>query len=352
MPSTAETSESNFLTSTKQQPLSGSPRSTSETLLPKTQDLDDTFLGRFLRSEPVVSKEHIPPNQTFLGRFRFTPLIPFTTPIAFLPILSSRICESGEKQVRIFAKRDDLTGLAWGGNKLRNLEFLLGDALDQGCDTVLTSGSLDSDYFCQFSGAAAKLGLQVHLLVDSDKGCLSDSTQESLYGARVHVHPASKAYGLRDNLNEEEEVQALRSELQRLQFSGQLIGRTPLVIPAGPTARGALGYVKCAVELFSQQYRQFCPPDPAQELAVVCAASSGETLAGLAVGVGLLRAQGLLDRQPVRVVRRPSQCRPLALACRRLPRARSAIFAAQRTLWPAGCCCGFQGESLLLTAVP
>ena len=60
---------------------------------------------------------------------------------------------------RIWVKRDDLTGLAGGGNKTRKLEFLLGDALDQGADTIITTGSVQSNHARQTAAACARLGL-------------------------------------------------------------------------------------------------------------------------------------------------------------------------------------------------
>jgi len=75
------------------------------------------------------------------------------TPIDFLENLSR---ELGSE---IYVKRDDLTGVAIGGNKVRKLEFLLGDALSKGCDTIITTGAIHWNQALESAGAAKRLGL-------------------------------------------------------------------------------------------------------------------------------------------------------------------------------------------------
>ena len=67
---------------------------------------------------------------------------------------------------RIWVKRDDATGLAMGGNKVRKLEYLLADAVDQGADVVLTTGATQSNHCRQTAAAAARLGLRCELLLE------------------------------------------------------------------------------------------------------------------------------------------------------------------------------------------
>jgi D-cysteine desulfhydrase len=69
---------------------------------------------------------------------------------------------------RILMKRDDLTGLALGGNKTRKLEFLLGEALGQTCDTVITGGAMQSNHCRQTAAAAAAVGLECHLALGGE----------------------------------------------------------------------------------------------------------------------------------------------------------------------------------------
>ena len=76
---------------------------------------------------------------------------------------------------RILIKRDDLTGVAMGGNKTRKLEFLLGEALHQGCDTVLACGAMQSNLCRQTAGAAAAAGMDCHLALGGSQPDLVDS---------------------------------------------------------------------------------------------------------------------------------------------------------------------------------
>ena len=87
----------------------------------------------------------------------------FPTPLVELSRLSAFL--GGPK---ISMKRDDLTGLALGGNKTRKLEYILADALKQGCDTVITAGETQSNHCRQTAAAAAKLNLQCHLLLGGE----------------------------------------------------------------------------------------------------------------------------------------------------------------------------------------
>src|SRR6202000_1265728 len=71
---------------------------------------------------------------------------------------------------RLWIKRDDCTGLSSGGNKTRKLEFLIGDALAKGTDTIITQGATQSNHARQTAAGAAKLGLQCHLLLEDRTG--------------------------------------------------------------------------------------------------------------------------------------------------------------------------------------
>ncbi|MGB9693618.1 MAG: pyridoxal-phosphate dependent enzyme, partial [Fervidobacterium sp.] len=89
---------------------------------------------------------------------------------------------------QIFFKRDDLISLGLGGNKLRKLEFLFGDALEKGADTVLTTGPVQSNHARQVAAAAVLLGLEAHLILQGEepleyKGNLLIS---NMFGAKIH----------------------------------------------------------------------------------------------------------------------------------------------------------------------
>ena len=84
----------------------------------------------------------------------------FPTPVAELKRLTAKL--AGPK---ILIKRDDLTGLAFGGNKTRKLEFLIGDALSKNCDTIITGGAEQSNHCRQTAAACAASGLECHLVL-------------------------------------------------------------------------------------------------------------------------------------------------------------------------------------------
>ncbi|HEY8171548.1 MAG TPA: pyridoxal-phosphate dependent enzyme, partial [Dehalococcoidia bacterium] len=89
---------------------------------------------------------------------------------------------------RILVKRDDLTGLAFGGNKARKLDYLLRDAIDKGCDTLVTAGGAQSNFCRMTAAAAARLGMECHLVLGGDEPShLSGNLLlDRLFGAHMH----------------------------------------------------------------------------------------------------------------------------------------------------------------------
>ena len=100
-----------------------------------------------------------------IARFPRVRLGHFPTPLEPLDNLSRLL--GGP---RLWVKRDDCTGLSTGGNKTRKLEFLMADALAQGADVVITQGATQSNHARQTAAAAAKLGLQCHVLLEDRTG--------------------------------------------------------------------------------------------------------------------------------------------------------------------------------------
>jgi L-cysteate sulfo-lyase len=173
---------------------------------------------------------------------------------------------------RIYIKRDDCTGLAFGGNKARKLEFLLADAVRGGADTVLTSGALQSNHARQTVAAAAHLGLAAEVVLEDRVVTDSEDYRRSgnlfldgLCGARVHICPPG----------------GVDSAISALAVDIRARGRTPYVIPGGGSNPvGTLGYVNAALELLVQA------EDARVDVArVVHATSSAGTQAGLLVGL-------------------------------------------------------------------
>jgi 1-aminocyclopropane-1-carboxylate deaminase len=190
----------------------------------------------------------------------------------------------------IWIKRDDLTGLAGGGNKTRKLEFLVGDALANGADTLLTVGAIQSNHTRQTAAAAAKLGLGCALLHNSwtpDAGehyrTVGNVLFSHLLGAELYYDELERP--IEDDGRLAELAERLRTE-----------GRRPYVIPGGGSDHrlGGFGYVACAAEIAGQASDLGLDFDH----VVHCTGSSG-TQAGLLAGFAALgvwtRVTGIAD---------------------------------------------------------
>jgi L-cysteate sulfo-lyase len=187
---------------------------------------------------------------------------------------------------RLYIKRDDCTGLAFGGNKARKLEFLMADALAQGANTVVTVGGVQSNHCRQTAAAAAKLGLKCELILPhlSRFGSSTYDTGgnvllDRLLGATLHVtSDAQAATALTDKV-----LQQVRDR-----------GDTPYMIPAGgSTAVGALGYVDAAFELANQAHQRNLSLD-----YVFVTTGSSATHGGLIVGFEGVRRSPEFDGVP------------------------------------------------------
>ncbi|WP_397453451.1 D-cysteine desulfhydrase family protein [Pseudomonas sp. NA-150] len=204
-----------------------------------------------------------------LSSFERYPLLDSETPIHAL----SRLMAAGSFDgVNLFAKRDDLMGVGGGGNKLRKLEFLLGDALAQGCDTLISFGGRQSNYARLSAAAAARAGLRCEVVLtpsaarnDADFQHNGNVLLDGIFGANVHL----LAMG--------QDPQAFVDELAR---SLARQGRKAYVAPlAGSSALGCLGYVSAAVEI--QQQSALTGLDFA---AILLPNGSGGSHAGLVAG--------------------------------------------------------------------
>jgi len=185
----------------------------------------------------------------------------------------------------IFVKRDDLTGLASGGNKTRKLEFLIADALEQNADCIVTAGAPQSNHCRQTAAAAAHCGLECHLVIGGEPPSVPEGNYflDQLLGAHFYWTTRS----LR-NKKMEEVVSALRSE-----------GKRPYLIPiGGSNALGVMGYVAAMFEIVEQMQAASIQIDH-----IVFATSSGGTQAGLILGAHLSGYKGKLigisiDQEP------------------------------------------------------
>ena len=172
---------------------------------------------------------------------------------------------SRELGVELWVKRDDLTGLLESGNKVRKLEFLVGDALAQSADTLITCGTLQSNCCRTVAAVAARLGLRAIVALKGARPAEWDGNLllDRLLGAEVRFC-ADAEWDKIDEILEELAVRVRRR------------GGTPYVIPeSGATVAGALGYVACGEEL-AQQIRHGAPDF---DTVVITAFSGGNSLA-------------------------------------------------------------------------
>jgi D-cysteine desulfhydrase family pyridoxal phosphate-dependent enzyme len=199
------------------------------------------------------------------------PLGAFPTPLHPLPRLAAHLGGPA-----VWIKRDDLTGFALGGNKVRKLEFFLGAARAGGADVLLTAGGHQSNHARVTAAAAARAGLDCILVLSGGvpEAWTGNLVLDRLFGAELRfvARGPDRAPAL----------EALASELRAA-------GRRPLVIPVGgSTPLGARGYVEAAREAAAQLRAAGVAP-----AAIVHGSSSGGTQAGLVVGA---RAAGLAAR--------------------------------------------------------
>ncbi|PWH06185.1 D-cysteine desulfhydrase [Brachybacterium endophyticum] len=183
----------------------------------------------------------------------------------------------------IWLKRDDELGLTLGGNKTRKLEFLVAEALDQGADTLITAGGVQSNH-CRLTLAAARAeGLQCHLVLEEDLG----PDGHPVPGGTGANPPQHTGNHLLFDLLGADSVEALPhgadlpARMQELSEELTAQGRTPVVIPiGGSNATGALGYVDAADELLDQFAEQSL-----DVTAIVVPSGSTGMQAGLITGL-------------------------------------------------------------------
>lgn len=186
----------------------------------------------------------------------------------------------------IWVKRDDLTGVELSGNKIRKLEFLLAEAVAQGCDTIITCGGEQSNHCRATALAATRLGLRSHLVLRTDDPARPPATTGNILLDRLAG--ATIQWITRAAWADRNELMAAAADRLRA------AGRRPYVVPeGGSNALGAWGYVRCAEELAADLAA--LPPVPT---SIVYACGSGGTGAGLLLGARLFGLTG----KDVRVV--------------------------------------------------
>lgn len=183
----------------------------------------------------------------------------FPTPVHRLENISDAL------GIQVYIKRDDLTGLGLGGNKVRKLEYLLAQARAQGAEVVFTTGGAQSNHAMLTAAAAKKLGMTPVLILKKRgvTACMGNQLLERLMGTDVRFMDT-------DSYDD------IYAEMDRV---GQEMGKPYYKIPCGGSnALGTLGYVDCVRELRDQGMRFD---------HIICAEGSGGTMAGLALGAKL-----------------------------------------------------------------
>lgn len=198
------------------------------------------------------------------------------TPLEAMPNLT-RHCGGGE----LFIKRDDCTGLAFGGNKIRQLEYYVGEAEAKGADTLLITGAVQSNYVRSTVAAAAKRGMACHVQLEER---VPDPTEtyrvsgnvllDKLMGATIYSYPDGE-----DEAGADRRLGEIAEELRAE-------GRTPFIVPLSPghPPVASLGYVDAAREIVAQLEAMRLDIDE-----IFVASGSGSTHGGLLFG---LRAIG------------------------------------------------------------
>lgn len=239
-----------------------------------------------------------------LTRFPRLEFIGAPTPLEYLPRFSDYVGRD------IFIKRDDVTPMAMGGNKLRKLEFLAADALREGADTLITAGAIQSNHVRQTAAVAAKLGLHCVALLENPMGTRAENYLTN--GNRLLLDLFNVQVEMVDALTDP------TAQLDELATRLEAQGFRPYVIPVGGSnALGALGYVESALEIAQQ-----CEGAVSLSSVVVVSGSAG-THAGLAVGleqlmpevelIGVTVSRSVADQKPKVVTLQQAVAEQLAL---------------------------------------
>lgn len=220
-----------------------------------------------------------------INQFPRITLISLPTPLTELSNLLP-----GNQKLRLFIKRDDLTGLAFGGNKSRKLEFIMADVLAKKADVVITWASLQSNWCLQTAAATRKLGLKPILILfktyDLSEEVDGNILLDFILDAEIHIREAAK--GKIVSLDEVEEV------IEEIRLKTLEWGYKPYIAPIGGSMPGfsmdlplgAIAYVKAGLEIFDQLENLKVKPT-----WIVHPSGSGATQAGLVVAAKAVSPQ-------------------------------------------------------------
>jgi L-cysteate sulfo-lyase len=202
------------------------------------------------------------------------------TPLERLPNLSA------ELGIDLWIKRDDVTTLALGGNKVRKLEFLMGHATSVGCDCIVTTGGSQSNHARLTAAACARLGLPCHLVLDRGRHPENGNLLlDNLFGASVR-------------LIEDSDPAAAVIAMNEVADGLRQMGANPFVIPRGGSIpQGSVGYAQMVTELERQLESARFTPDVVYVATGSCGTHSG-IMAGRALAEASWRVQGVSVSRP------------------------------------------------------
>ena len=214
------------------------------------------------------------PIERFLRETDRVPLMPMPTP------LHPMHYQPSGKDVSLFIKRDDMTGVGPGGNKIRSLEFLLGEARSKGASKILAAGPEQSNLCALTAAACAKAGLDCELIINAAEPVRKEGNLllEELLGTKIHfLGPCDGAVRNR--------------RMEELAAAYQSAGEQVYVVRNGATTgRGALGYTAAVVEMKRQ-----CEDLGIGRMTIFAPGGNGGVAAGLIYGNQLMG-------QPFRIV--------------------------------------------------
>ncbi|HVT66203.1 MAG TPA: pyridoxal-phosphate dependent enzyme [Trebonia sp.] len=223
---------------------------------------------------------------------------------------------SRELGVPVLLKRDDLTGAGLGGNKLRGLEFLIADALSQGCDSLVTGAGPQSNWTMLAALACLRYGIEPHVV------CYG--TGERYRGPQAEGNMRLHRWlGVDIRFTGSPDRASVGDGIERVTAELRAAGRRPYPVPrGGATPLGALGYVRAAAEL-SGQFAVLPEPPTALWLATGSCGTQAGLVAGLAGAGAPCRVTGVTVSRPAEECR--ARVRELAAGAARLAGLRADI---------------------------
>ncbi|KAK2042803.1 1-aminocyclopropane-1-carboxylate deaminase [Colletotrichum somersetense] len=198
----------------------------------------------------------------------------------------SRLTKELDNGTSVWIAREDCnSGLAFGGNKVRKLEYVLADAVGQGADTLVTTGGTQSNHMRQTSAAAARLGLKVALY---PRDAVASGDAEYKYAGNIQINEILGAETFAVGTSEDDVITTLKER-----------GSKPYSIPSGASTHplGGLGYARWAFELLEREAELGASFD-----VVVVALGSGSTLGGMVAGFKLAQKTGLKGAEKKRLI--------------------------------------------------